>query len=175
MRSLVQAALLALVIERPSYGGEIVGRYEDRFFGLLGSGRHHLYDALRRLRAQGLIELTLIELEDGTTREGLRATALGAQRYRVWLRAPIEISHDTRRQVMIRLACVRASDIETIEYLLERYELAVLELARRRPVQSDNLVLRAVDEERRAAAGGKLNWVAWMRDELREQARELGR
>lgn len=167
MRSAVQAAVLGLVIERPSYGGEIGSRFEERYFGLLASRRQHVYEALEALSVQGLIEPVRVEPEHGAARDGYRATAKGARAYRRWLRAPIVVSPDTRRQVLIRMACVRPEDVETVEYLLDRYEMAALEAARRRPVRSGNPVDRALDEERRVVVGAMMDWIAWVRDDLR--------
>jgi DNA-binding PadR family transcriptional regulator len=170
VRSAVQAAVLSLVIERPSYGGEIGTRFEERYYGLLSSRRQHVYEALEDLQRQGLIEPFELQGEDGSVRNGYRATAPGARGYRAWLRAPIPVSHDARRQILIRLACTRQEDVATVEQLLDRYEHAALTLARERPVRSGNLVDRALDEERRALVGAKLSWIAWVRDELRVRA-----
>lgn len=170
MRSAVQAAVLSLVIERPSYGGEIGSRFEERYYGLLSSGRQHVYEALEDLERHGLIERFELQREDGSVRDGYRATGDGARSYRTWLRSTIPVSHDARRQILIRLASTRQEDIATVEQLLDRYEHAALTLARERPVRSDNLVDRALDEERRALVGAKLSWIAWARDELRARA-----
>lgn len=170
MRSAVQAAVLSLVIEKPSYGGEIGTRFEARYEGLLSSGRQHVYEALEDLRVQGLVEPFKVHGSDGSVREGYRGTARGAQAYRRWLGAPLPMSGDTRRQVLIRLASTRPDDLATVERLLDRYEHAALALARERPVVTDNPVERALDEERRVLMGAKLHWIAWMRDELRAQA-----
>jgi DNA-binding PadR family transcriptional regulator len=170
VKSAVQAAVLSLVIEQPSYGGEIGTRFEERYYGLLASQRQHVYEALDRLRDQGMIEPVKLHGDDGSARDGYRATAVGARAYRGWLRSPIAVSHDTRRQVLVRLASTRAEDRETVDYLLERYEHAALALARKRPVRSGNVVDRALDEERRVLVGAQLGWIAWVRDDQRAQA-----
>jgi DNA-binding PadR family transcriptional regulator len=167
VRSAVNAAVLSLVIEQPSYGGELGRRFEQRYDGLLASRPQHVYESLDQLRVQGLIEPFAIEGEDGSPRDGYRATAKGAAAYRRWLRAPIRISKNARQEVLIRLASTRPDDYATVEHLLDCYEQSVLALARMRPIRSGNAVDRALDEERRAMADAKLRWIAWARDDLR--------
>jgi len=167
VRSTVNAAVLSLVIERPSYGGEIGRRFEDRYDGLLASRPQHVYKALDQLKLQGLIEPMAIETDNGSTRDGYRATANGARAYRGWLRTPIPLSKDAPLEIMIRLASTRPEDIDTAEFLLDAYEQAVLATASRRPVRSKSVIDRALDEERRVVVGARLRWTAWMRDELR--------
>ena len=52
MRSTVNAGVLSLVIEKPSYGGEIGRRFEERYEGLLSSRPQHIYKALEGLRSR---------------------------------------------------------------------------------------------------------------------------
>lgn len=169
VRSTVNAGVLSLVIDKPSYGGEIGRRFERRYEGLLSSGPQHVYKALEELERQGLIER--MALEDvpapGQPARGYRATANGARAYRRWLRTPIPASSRTRHEVMVRLASTRQTDVETTEHLLDSYEYAVLALARQRPDRSDSMIERLVDEERRTLVDAQLRWIARARDELR--------
>lgn len=167
MRSAVNAAVLSLVIERPSYGGEIGRRFEARFDGLLATRQQHIYRALQRLVDDGLIEPIPLEGGDGSTRDGWRATAAGARLYRAWLREPVPYGDDALAQIRIRLASARGDDLETVSHLVDEYERAALALARRRVPRSGSLIERALDEERRVSADAALRWVAWLRDELR--------
>jgi PadR family transcriptional regulator len=170
VRSAVNAAVLSLLIEQPSYGGEIGRRFEERYDGLLDSRPQHMYNALEDLESDGLIESFPVEDERGTPRDGYRATAEGARAYQRWLRARIRISKNTREEVLIRFASTRLEDLETAEYLLDCYEQAVLALAAGRPTRADNAVDRALDRERRTLADAKLRWIAWARDDLRTRA-----
>jgi DNA-binding PadR family transcriptional regulator len=169
MRSAVNAGVLSLVIEQPSYGGEIGRRFEERYDGLLSSRPQHIYKALDELRTHGLIEQ--IVLDDGVRLgqqvRGYRATAKGARAYRGWLRSPIQTGSRTRHEVMIRLASTRPEDRETASYLLDVYERAVLALARRHPVRADSVIDRLLDEEHRTLADAQLRWIARAREELR--------
>jgi DNA-binding PadR family transcriptional regulator len=174
MRSAVNAGVLSLVIEQPSYGGEIGRRFEERYDGLLSSRPQHIYKALDELRSQGLVEPIVLDDESGLGQSvrGYRATANGARAYRGWLRSPIQVGSRTRHEVMIRLASTRPEDRETATYLLDAYERAVLALARRHPVCTDNVIDRLLDEERRTLADAQLRWIARARDELRAASDE---
>lgn len=172
MRSAVNAAVLSLVIERPSYGGEIGRRFGERYDGLLATPQQHIYRALRTLEEDGLIEPFPLEGEDGPVHDGVRATAKGARAYRAWLREPVPLGDDALWQLKVRFASTRTADVETARYLVDAYERAVLTLARRRAPRSGGLIDRALDEERRVAADAALRWVAWIRDELRTIADE---
>ena len=167
MRSAVNAAVLSLVIEQPSYGGEIGRRFEERYDGLLASRPQHVYEALKQLRLQGLIEPITIEAEDGSSHDGYRATANGARAYRGWLRASVPLSKDAPLEIMIRIASTRPDDVATAEFLLDAYEQAVLATTSRRPVRSESIIDRGVDEARRVVVGARLRWIRWMRDEMR--------
>jgi len=176
MRSAVNAGVLSLVIEQPSYGGEIGRRFEERYDGLLSSRPQHIYKALDELRGQGLVEP--IELDDGGRLgqpvRGYRATGAGARAYRRWLRSPIQVGSRARHEVMVRLASTRPDDRHTAAFLLDAYEHAVLTLARNHPVRSDNVIDRLIDEERRTLADAQLRWIARARDELRTDSVEHG-
>ena len=167
MRSTVNAGVLSLLIEHPSYGGELGRRFDDRFDGLLFSGPQHIYKALDDLQKQGLIEK--VRLEDDA-RDGYRATAKGAQAYRTWLRAPIPASGRARNDLMVRFAATRPGDVESIELLADRYEAMVLAMARKGRAPAGTVVDRLVDEERRALHDAQLRWIARVRDELRDLA-----
>lgn len=169
MRSAVNAGVLSLVIDQPSYGGEIGRRFEERYDGLLSSRPQHIYKALDELRGQGLIEQIVLDDDArlGQQVRGYRATADGARAYRAWLRSPIQVGSRTRHEVMIRLASTRADDRETAAFLLDAYERAVLALARRHSVRTGNVIDRLLDEEHRTLADAQLRWIARARDELR--------
>ena len=173
MRSAVNAGVLSLVIEKPSYGGEIGRRFEARYEGLLGSRPQHVYKALEDLERQALIEQMEpddeLEWSAQPTRV-YRATAKGARAYRRWLRAPITASSRTRHEIMVRLASTRADDVETTERLLDAYERAVLAIVRQPPAAGESMIDQLVDEERRTLGDAQLRWVSRARDALREQA-----
>ena len=97
MRSLVNWALLGLVIDRPSYAYELAQRFERTFGDALSlSSISHVYTALGTLKDRELIE------EIPGTREGrqpkpyYRATERGLGDYQAWLAG--QISEDRQRQ-----------------------------------------------------------------------------
>lgn len=169
MRSSVNAAVLSLVIERPSYGGEIGRRFEERYDGLFDSRPQHMYKALDDLEEDGLIEPWPIEDEHGVDREGYRATAKGARAYQAWLRSRIRPSKRMREEVLIRFASTRPDDVETFEYLLDCYQQTVMAYAVVPRVRSDSNVVRALDKERQTMADATLRWIAWARDDVRSR------
>jgi DNA-binding PadR family transcriptional regulator len=97
MRSLVNWALLGLVIERPSYAYELAQRFERTFGDALSlSSISHVYTALGTLKDRELVE------EMPGTREGrqpkphYRATEHGIGEYESWLAG--QIDEDRQRQ-----------------------------------------------------------------------------
>jgi PadR family transcriptional regulator PadR len=56
VKTTVNLAVLALVIEQPSYGYELSRRLGERFGELLAVSRSHVYGALDALQRGGLIE-----------------------------------------------------------------------------------------------------------------------
>jgi DNA-binding PadR family transcriptional regulator len=172
LRSSVKAAVLSLVIEKPSYGGEVGRRFERRYGGYLGSGAQHVYRALDELEAEGLVEPMHLEREyPGQPTDGYRATKEGAQRYRGWLREPVPINARTRHEVMIRLASTRPEDLETAERLLDVYQHAVLEeLRKSAPPPGASSTEQLIDEERRTVGDARLRWVDRARGMVRERA-----
>jgi DNA-binding PadR family transcriptional regulator len=169
VRSNFRAGVLSLVIEQPSWGGEIGRRFEQRFDGLLSADRPHIYRALDALERDGLVEKMLLD-ESGQERECYRATADGARAYRGWLRMPIPLSGRTRDEVMIRFRATRDQDLESAEHLLDDYERATLALMSRPEPANASVIERLADAERRIDLAGKLRWIAEARDELRDLA-----
>jgi DNA-binding PadR family transcriptional regulator len=165
----VNAAVLSLVIEEPGYGGDLGGRFERRFDGLLRSGRPHVYEALRSLSSQGLVERLPLE---GARRDEqrsylYRATPDGVQAWRDWLSSPMPSL--ARNEVLVRLASTRRTDHVTLARLLDDYERLALDEARRIPGIFDGLVDRLMAEESKALVDAKLEFVRRARALLVEQ------
>jgi DNA-binding PadR family transcriptional regulator len=86
----LRLALLALIVERPGHGYELMSRLEDRFDGVYQASAGAVYPTLAQLEDEGLIRL---EVEEG--RKVYHATDAGvhevtAQRERIeqiWARA----------------------------------------------------------------------------------------
>jgi len=177
MRSPLNWALLGLVIQRPSYGYELVQRFERTYADAIElSSPSQIYAALDALRRRSLVE----ELTVGETLEAVRqpkphyrATAEGVHGYQEWLIAHLG---DERRRSRL-FACQLAALAPPVALaVIERYEQACLLQARgarltdadRHPPDSaGELADRLVGEQDRLAMGARLQWIEYARRELR--------
>jgi DNA-binding PadR family transcriptional regulator len=179
MQSLVNWALLGLIVERPSYAYELARRFERTYDGVLSlSSISHVYTALGSLRERGMVQ------EIPGTRSGrqpkphYRATEDGVAQYRNWLIRRIEEERRLQRMSVVQLAALGRHPDQALE-VIERYERACLEEARDTPVRARDgadgepgagLVARLVAEGDRLAVGAKLAWIEYARHELRALA-----
>jgi DNA-binding PadR family transcriptional regulator len=183
LRSQVACAVLALVIERPSYGYEIARRMEERFDGILSAGRSKssVYSALTALSEAGLTE----KLPPGRARTGARqgakagpsyrATALGARTYRAWLAERVQQDPD-RLDMLGRMALVGVNSAEAALEFIEHYEQQSVSQAKALIAPPDGgtdtegfpeLMGRLMMEEQRRMLDAKLGWSALARAEIR--------
>ncbi len=96
MKSPINWALLALVIERPSYAYELAQRFERTYDGVLSlSSISHVYTALDALSSRSLVEEVPGSREARQPRPLYRATAEGLEHYEAWL---IRQVHGERRR-----------------------------------------------------------------------------
>jgi DNA-binding PadR family transcriptional regulator len=174
VKSIVQAAVLSLIIEDPSYGAVVGRRFTDRYAGLLDSGHQHIYAAVGRLHEAGMIEPIRAGEPEWAPHENakkieFRATASGARAYRDWLHRPIEdLRPLSRQEMLVRLASTRASDRRTALLLLDRYERTVLELARQTPLAAGNVMDELLADERQGFVQAEIHWIRRSRSRLRE-------
>jgi DNA-binding PadR family transcriptional regulator len=144
MRSQVYWALLGLVIERPSYGYELVARFERVYGGSLPvSGDSHIYKALNVLEGRSLIRGTRLAspVSSGTNRQPkyrYRATDLGREGYRAQL---VEQMRQARRhsQRLARELAVFAHEPRMALEIIDDIEDVCLEEAIRAPIPSPSL------------------------------------
>ncbi len=189
MRSPINWALLGLVIQRASYGYELVQRFERTYGDALElSSPSQIYTALDALARRSLVEeVPASGSADGVVRQPkphYRATQQGMRDYQQWLIAQV---HDERRRSRLfaqQLAVLAPQDALTV---IERYEQACLTQASSTPIangagdspacalcapkgyQGDGagaLVDRLVCEENRLAIGARLAWIDYARREL---------
>lgn len=121
---LVQSAVLALVIRRPSHGYEISNRYERTYSMFLPASRASVYTALKRLERQGLIE-SIVSISTpvrGGTRCPFRATPAGAQVHKQWLAS--EIHTIDAADLLARVAATGVLGTPTIRRVLSNYHSA---------------------------------------------------
>lgn len=185
MRSPVNWALLGLLIQRPSYGYELVRRFERTYGDTIGlSSRSQIYTALDSLARRGLIE----HARDATrARAGgdpvrqpklhYKATQQGVCAYERWLVE--QVSDDERRSRMIAQHFATLP-VEHALRVLERCAEICLDAAGRlavddedehRPEHPGALAERLAGEEERLRAGAILSWIEYARCELRAASR----
>lgn len=180
MRSPVNWAVLGLMIERPSYGYEILQRFERNYGDLLKlSSPSQIYTALDSLADRGLIEATSEPSPGVASRQPrlhYRATEEGVSRYQEHLMGQAE---EDRRRASLFARELAALAPEAALAVLDRYEqmcLAQATRARPRDVEpavpdaSGTLADRLAGEEERLAMEAKLPWIEYARRELRATA-----
>ncbi|HET6447977.1 MAG TPA: helix-turn-helix transcriptional regulator [Conexibacter sp.] len=170
-RTPVNAAVLALVIEKPSYGYEVWQRFEDRFAGVLEVGASRIYQAVDGLLGDGLIE-ELPGTANATRRQprpSYRATDRGRQLHRAWLADELH-GDPVRLELNRRLLATAADDRTTLLEIVDRYEQACLDemaqlgTAARGTV--DSVRDRLLAEERRLVLEARMKWILFARRQL---------
>jgi DNA-binding PadR family transcriptional regulator len=181
MRSPVSWALLGLVIERPSYGYELVQRFERTYGDALElSSPSQIYTALDTLARRSLIEeLSADAVASGVVRQPkphYRATAEGVRGYQESLIAQV---HEERRRSRLFARQLAVLAPQAALAVIERYEQACLEEAKRTPIAAADdpsvggapgLAARLVCEKDRLAFGARLSWIEYARREFKALA-----
>lgn len=167
----MHAAVLALVIEKPSYGYEVWQRFEARFAGVIDVGASRIYQAFDGLLEGGLIE-QLPGAAGGSRRQPrpcYRATARGANVHRTWLAEELR-SDPTRLELNRRLLVAGADDVPTLLAVVDRYEQACLDEIAALPtdIRSEPGAMRdrLLTEERRLVLEARMKWVLFARRQL---------
>lgn len=176
MTSEVYWALLSLVIERPSYGGELRLRYQ-RIYGELQpiSSDSHIYSALDALKSRGLIEAMPADGEDRQPKLRYRATGTGVNAYEEWLVERFVADH-RRQELLARQLGIFARSPGTMLRVLGRVEDRCLQdagqVGGRAGSGSSASPIRVmdelVDELRRLSVGGMLSWLRRARERFEE-------
>jgi DNA-binding PadR family transcriptional regulator len=178
MRSPVNWAVLGLMIERPSYGYEILQRFERNFGELLKlSSPSQIYTALDSLADKGMIEVTSEPSSGVASRQPrvhYRATEDGVRRYQEHLMGQAE---EDRRRSSLFARELAALAPEVALAVLDRYEqMCLAQATKARPGEGDvepaapdgstTLADRLAAEEERLAMEAKLPWIEYARREL---------
>jgi DNA-binding PadR family transcriptional regulator len=180
MRSLVNWALLGLVIDRPSYAYELAQRFERTYEDALTlSSVSHVYMALSALRSRDLVE------EIAGTRSGrqpkphYRATEKGVREYRDWLVEQISEDRQRQRLFVLQLAALSRNPAMALE-IIDRFERRYLQEAAGTPLPAGDatapdgaaqLTTRLVSEQNRLAIGARLSWIEYARQQFKALAR----
>jgi DNA-binding PadR family transcriptional regulator len=177
MRSPVSWGLLGLVIQRPSYGYELVQRFERVYADALElSSASQIYTAIDALVRRSLIEeLPADSLPSDPGRQPkphYAATAVGAETYRGWLIAQADDERRRSRLFALQLAMLRPAEALGV---IEGFERACLASASRHSpaIAGDpgtdglgGLADRLVQEQERLALDARLAWIEYARREF---------
>jgi len=183
MRSPVNWALLGLVIQRASYGYELVQRFERTYGDAIElSSRSHIYGALDSLVTRGLIERapaeTVVDEEARQPKPHYRATEAGICSYEHWL---IDYLEEDRRRARIFARQLAALRPQHALRVLSRLSEASLRDVGRPPAKADRdregdapekFGERLVDEQERLRAGAMLSWIQFAQREVRDACRQ---
>jgi DNA-binding PadR family transcriptional regulator len=179
MQSPVNWALLGLVIERPSYAYELAQRFDRTYEGALSlSSTSHVYTALRALEDRGLIE----EVPgSGTGRQPkpcYRPTDGAVEHYQRWLVSQLAEERRRQRLFAMELAALM-SDPGVARGVIDGYEHACVQDGGERPLRATDdrtgevgsgLAARLASEQNRLAVGARLEWIQYVRRELKARA-----
>lgn len=162
--------VLALVIERPSYGYEINARYERRFGAFSSVNPSKIYDSLNRLGELGLIEVVSSPDEQRprgqeSMRRYFRATARGARAYRRWAMARPKEEH-RRADLLSRVATAGVLGLEAILHVVDRHERECL-------LRAQSMELASASAERTTSGLAEVGGVTGLADLLVAEQQRL--
>jgi DNA-binding PadR family transcriptional regulator len=180
MKAGTKYAVLGLLLERPSYGYEVLVRFRRAFdAGQWAISPQGLYAALDRLERDELIEPIEPVPGEGRRRQPktpYRVTAGGARELRHFLESPIG-PDPSRAEFLVRLQCAVSKDAAALLRMLDGYEHACLdELGRlaldcvsspERHTPAGLVVERLALEDRRLMLQARLSWIDFARQQLR--------
>jgi DNA-binding PadR family transcriptional regulator len=188
MQSLVNWALLGLVVERESYAYQLAQRFERMHDGALSlSSVSHVYTALGTLDGHGLIEEVAGSRSGRQPKPRYRATAKGVAEHRAWLIDQLVEDRRRKRLFVVQLAALARDPAAALD-VLAHCEEACLEELRAIPLPSASpslsaarvgtpaadghadLLARMLAEESRLTIEARLSWVHHVRGELEELA-----
>jgi DNA-binding PadR family transcriptional regulator len=173
-RSQLDYGVLSLVIEESSYGYEIGERFEA-LFGLLfpSTTLSGIYRALKRLCAEGLIQRSGVELEEGRSRIHYEATDLGARVHAEWVARSIR-EPPGHQEVLRRIASAATTPaLLRIVEECERWCLAELTMISgqiARAGRVGTLAEEILRDERRTRAQAQLEWLSRARQRIDAEA-----
>jgi DNA-binding PadR family transcriptional regulator len=177
MRSTIAWALLGLLIQRPSYGYELVQRFK-RVYGetLVLSSQTRIYTALESLRMRSLIEeVNMGEPDSSATRQPrphYRATVDGMRAYEDWLLIQLEEERQRQRLFIRQLAVLQPdAALELIE-CYERECLKQADDALPATSEAEDMAERLAEEDEQLTLEARLSWIRYARRELTALAQQ---
>lgn len=163
MLPLIDGIILALVIEKPSYGYEIHERFMRRFGEILSTSLASVYDVLGRLEGEGYIAVAGRSGPRGRPRINFRTTDQGTEIHLSWL---AECLGDPQRfSILSRLAStsLRRPDarLKLIDRFVEKASQEACEI--QIPECDDSMLWNLLIELHRRLADAKLEWGSYAR------------
>lgn len=177
MRSSIAWALLGLVIERPSYGYELVQRFRRTYGETVPlSSPKKIYTALDTLLVHALIEeMRSAEGEGAQSRRPkphYRATDKGVHAYEEWLLIELEEERQRQRLFVRQLALLEpAVALEVID----RYEeecLSEADESSAAETEREGVAHRLAEQDEELALEARLSWIRYAREELADLLKE---
>jgi DNA-binding PadR family transcriptional regulator len=170
LRSEIAWALLGLVIERPSYGYELIQRFQRSYGQTLAlSGPGRIYTAIEALSLRSLIEEASGERGSNGARVPklrYRATEPGVHAYQDWLLTQLQDARHRQRLFARQLAMLEP---ESALGVIDRYErecLAESEIGAEVETAREGIAARLAEEEESLALQVRLSWIGYARGEL---------
>jgi DNA-binding PadR family transcriptional regulator len=179
MKSVINWALLGIVVARPGYALELAERFEHTYRGALSlSGTFHVYAALGALTSRSLIEEVPGAQSGSQPKPHYRATAIGIARYGEWFVDQVREERERERLIVLQLAAL-VRHPQAAGEIFERYEQAWLEQEqeafmpseRSEYDENEDWLAELLSEENRLVTAAKVLWVAHARSRLEDLAR----
>lgn len=171
MPPLIDSIILALVIEKPSYGYELHERFDRRFGKFLSTSQANVYDALGRLEEDEYVEVAGRSGSRGRPRVNFQATAKGVEIHQSWLAERLR-EDPQRLELLSRLAStsLRRTDamLSVIDRFMEECSLESCKIAI--PAFEDDLLCELFTEQRRRVVAAQLEWGTYARSRIFERA-----
>lgn len=180
----VRLAVLGLLLKGPSWGYDLVARFDRAFADQPWPWRvtrQAIYGALADLEADGLIEqvdaddlIALVEDADARrevsaqrdARKYYRCTGAGARAMRAWRAGPM-LSDPSREELLIRVHFDQSDDRALREMMRLHAAECLEELERIAAAPDTTRAQRFVKEDRRLAVQARLSWIDFVLAELR--------
>jgi len=171
LRSAVAWGLLGLLIERPSYGYELMQRFRRTYGETLAlTSPGQIYTALTALKRRSLIhELSAPKREGASTRlpkPHYRATAQGVAAYQDWLLIQIEEERQRSRLFARQLAMLEPHAALAVLEEYERECLSEADEATPAETAREALAERLLEGEEQTSLEVRLAWIEYARNEL---------
>lgn len=174
IRSPIGWQLLGLLIERPSYGYELVQRFQRVYGDVISlSGVSRIYEALEELASRAMIERTPESAKQaGLTRQPklhYRVTERGMRGYEQWLLGQLGEERRRFRLFARQLGMLSPSSaLDVIERcgIENLQEASNLTKQKTRPENTVGLAERLELEDQRLALDARLSWIEYARREL---------